>query len=414
MSDIWSVLPRPARNALGTLRWHAQRMPERLVERGLPAAALGWRWVPRETPAAYAARAGGSGETVHAARSFGNPLPANVGDREALDPDPGWWGYAMRDVPDRLARATEIWTLPECRIVAFHDARGQFNPAVLTRDGRALDLPQSIFRPDHARLLRAGAEPVRRERAVWVLERVWHNHSHWLTSHLPKLLLLRSLGRLDDLILPAGRSRAIDDSLRMLGLDPEAFPTFDAGRPLDIRELIIVTADRFRPELLRALRDAVAAPHRAPWRRVLISRAEARGRRLLDEDRLWPELQRRGFERVVMERLDFAAQVRLMQETSVLLAPHGAGLTNMIFCPEGADIFEIADPAYPNPNFYALATAMGHRYWLLHADGVGAGHALTRDLRIDRAAVLDALDPAGCGRAGIGPGGQAALQREAG
>src|SRR5690625_7442986 len=78
----------------------------------------------------------------------------------------------------------------------------------------------------------------------------------------------------------------------------------------------------------------------------------------MNEDLIWPLFERDGFERVFTERMSFAEQVRLMQETSVLAAPHGAGLTNMMFCREGTHVIEIADLTFPNPNFYATAAAL--------------------------------------------------------
>jgi capsular polysaccharide biosynthesis protein len=84
-----------------------------------------------------------------------------------------------------------------------------------------------------------------------------------------------------------------------------------------------------------------------------------------------------------------------MGETEAIVAPHGAGLTNMIFCPHGATIVEIADVAYPNPNFYALASALGHDYRIVGARGVGPGHALDRDLSVDPEEVISALGRVG-------------------
>ncbi|MGE3178207.1 MAG: hypothetical protein AB7O32_12120, partial [Vicinamibacterales bacterium] len=60
-----------------------------------------------------------------------------------------------------------------------------------------------------------------------------------------------------------------------------------------------------------------------------------------------------------------------------------AGLTNMLFCPPGTDVIELADLTFPNPNFYALASAAGLRYWLVPGEGIGDGHPLQRDLRAD-------------------------------
>ena len=92
-----------------------------------------------------------------------------------------------------------------------------------------------------------------------------------------------------------------------------------------------------------------------------------------------------------MEDLTFQEQVKLMQETSVLIAPHGAGMTNMMFCPQGAKIVEIADLSFPNPNFYALASAMQHQYWIINANSEGDAHPLEKDMFDNLAAIKEML-----------------------
>ena len=268
--------------------------------------------------------------------------------------------------------------------------RGRFWPTILTRDATALDLREMRFRPGHGAVLRAAAPPRRLARATWITERVYDNHSHWLTAHLPKLCLLMARDALDDVLLPSRRSPAIDGSLRLMGLDPRAFATHGPQGAIRVEALTILQTDRFRPELLRPVRDVLARPpDRAPWRRVFISRAKARIRRLVNEEALAPMLARAGFERVALETLDFEAQVRLMGETRALMAPHGAGLTNMMFCAPGTQVIEIAEPRYPNPNFYALAAAMGHGYWKVDAAFAGDASVdrLDRDLAVDPGAV---------------------------
>ncbi len=134
------------------------------------------------------------------------------------------------------------------------------------------------------------------------------------------------------------------------------------NRPLRVDRLTLLVTDRFRPELIRLVPEAYGSRERpAPHRRVFISRARAARRQLLNEDEIRRVLEPAGFERVLMEELPFAGQVALMRETAVLVAPHGAGLTNMIFCPPGAHVVEFADLSFPNPNFYALASALGHQ-----------------------------------------------------
>ncbi|MFW5634391.1 MAG: glycosyltransferase family 61 protein, partial [Erythrobacter sp.] len=231
-------------------------------------------------------------------------------------------------------------------------------------------------------------------RATWFLERVYHNHSHWLTAHLPKLILLKQRDDLADILLPREPSRVMLESIAMLGIPAERFRTFDPARPVAVSELALVSTDRFGPSRVRSVRSAFAGEGNAPNRKVFISRANSRGRKLLNEETLWPMLEKRGFERVLMERLSFREQVAMMRETRVLLAPHGAGLTNMIFMPEGGHVIEMADPGFPNPNFYALACALGLDYWLIDVEATDADHPLDRDLFADPDEVMDVLDRA--------------------
>lgn len=387
---------RRLRRLGGRVRRRLKRLPAEAAARGVPASWLGYRWMGEETVGDYLARTGNAGayETIHARTVTVNPLPRNVASRNELPAERGWWHYSFRDVPTRTSGETFVATVPDCRIVSFVEPKkGNFYPCIVTRHDRALALREIAFRPGHREPLRGNAPPVRRQKATWILERVYHNHSHWLTAHLPKLCLLRDRGALEDLILPQERNPVIDASLRRLGLDPECFPTYDPTRPLEVEELTVLGTDRFRPELLRPVRSAFAAPDAKPARRrIFISRARSQGRRLVDEEEVWPLLRDAGFERTFMEELTFGQQVALMQETSVLLAPHGAGLTNMIFCPRGAHVVEFADLGFPNPNFYALSCAMGHHYWLVPAEALGDVHPLEKDLRIGTDAVRDVLD----------------------
>lgn len=399
-----SLAPWPWRRGLRRLAIGATALA---VSWGLPPGLTGWRHVRREAPLDNLVRRGlakARSETLHAPMTAANPLPRNVERLDLLNPDRDWFGFSFREVPARHSGPTRILNVGRARVVCYGGPGRpeQFHPAVVAADGRALELNQIIFRPRHAEILRAGVKPQRRTRAIWIFERVYDNHSHWLTAHLPKILLLRDRGMLDDMVLPQRRTAVIDDSFRLLGLDSEAFPVIDTDRPLNVDELILLETDRFRPELLRPVRDAFRPPDvGVARRRVFISRGSANRRRLLDEATLHPGLEARGFEIVCLEALDFAAQIRLMAETAVLLAPHGAGLTNMMFCPEGAQIGEIADPAYPNPNFYALACAMGHGYRLIPAEGSGSGGRLERDLAVTPDAVLAAADALVSDAAGV-------------
>lgn len=377
------------------VRPSVDRLTRAAVDRGLPPSWTGYRWVRRVSLAEYARQEPAARcEVLQPATTVSNPLPRNVSERDELPDDAGWWGHSFRTVPKRESHATLRGVIHDARVVSYRDeaSDGDWVPALLTRDGRSLDLREVRFRPRHAAAARSRA-PQRYEQATWILERVFHNHSHWLTAHLPKLLLLQEVGGLDDVLLPAELPPALEQSLHLVGLDAERFRRVDVDRPVVVQELTVLDTDRFRPELVRRVQEVWTEGAPPPGRRIYISRARATRRRLVNEEELWPALRDAGFERVVMEDLSFRDQAELMRQTAVVMAPHGAGLTNMMLCPPGTQVVEIADLSFPNPNFYALACGARHGYWLLPAQSMGGGRPLERDLRVDVSSV-EALLPA--------------------
>lgn len=366
------------------------------VAAGLPARRLGYRSLERvplqpDTVSAL----GGTYRTLSPARRADNPLPFTHQDAGALSDDPDWFGYAQADVPRRQEGETAIATVPDARLVFHTDEKQDVWVGLVDRRDRALTLREVVARPMHARALRSAPEMARGD-AVWICERVYHNHSHWLTAHLPKLVLLRELGLLDQLVMPSRQTSVMRATMRQLGIDPDAVPTVPLDEVARFGELTVLHTDRFRGDLLGPVRDAFA-PYGAgeATERVFISRAGSAGRQLLGEEQLGPMLARYGFDVVRMEALSWKGQVELMQRTKVLVGPHGAGLTNMMFCPAGGTVVEIADPLYPNPNFYALACAMGHGYGLVPARSVGEGdHRLYLDLEVEADRLERALEVA--------------------
>ena len=368
------------------------RISRKAVRMGLVSPSLfGYRWMEKETVHEYMTRKNRSAadlsyETIHKEESARNPLPCNIGDRDELPVDRGWWRYSFHDVASRTSGETFMATLPDCKVVPYIDDDKEFWVTILNEDERSLEMDQISFRSWHAKTLNSSHTADKTDRATWFLERVYHNHSHWLTSHVPKLILLKERDQLEHIVMPPKNKRTavINSTFKMLGINSDEFRTLDVTRPLDVKELTVLETDRFRPELLRSVRETLC-PENAekPHRRIYISRAKAQRRKLLNEKDIWPILEKLGFELVFMEEMSFSAQIEAMQQAEIVVAPHGAAITNVLFCQPGTHVLEIADLSFPNPNFYALASAMGHHYWILDAEGIGDVHPLEKDLRID-------------------------------
>jgi hypothetical protein len=75
--------------------------------------------------------------------------------------------------------------------------------------------------------------------------------------------------------------------------------------------------------------------------RIYISRRKAKNRRILNESELKPVLDRWDFHIVCLEDFSLATQIRLFQGCRAVLAPHGAGLANILHCHRGAWVGEL-------------------------------------------------------------------------
>lgn len=98
-------------------------------------------------------------------------------------------------------------------------------------------------------------------------------------------------------------------------------------------------------------------------RKLFISRAEASRRRFLNEEPLRAVLESNGFETVRLETLGFEEQVAVMREAEAIVAPHGAGLTNLVWCEPGTTVVELFANEYVSGCYWAIAEMLQLQYF---------------------------------------------------
>ncbi|GIV76365.1 MAG: hypothetical protein KatS3mg050_0759 [Litorilinea sp.] len=108
-----------------------------------------------------------------------------------------------------------------------------------------------------------------------------------------------------------------------------------------------------------------------PAPRIYISRGDAQVRRVLNEDVLLRRLEAFHVVPYQLSRLSFADQVRLFAQAELVIAPHGAGLVNMIFGQRPA-ILEIYTSTFV-PGYFIIAQSLGFPYAGVRGEDCG-GH----------------------------------------
>ena len=277
----------------------------------------------------------------------------------------------------------------------------------------ALAMPGTEYHYSDRLLLKQWVGHTRRvRRPLGLVHDPWSssNFYHWMADSLPRLLVLREQHPGCQLLMPAPVAGYMQQTCAALG-----FTDLLTVEKDDIihADTLVVPAHTTplgyqHPPLLKQVRDelvaalAPAVPGRPPQRRrVYVSRARQKLRRLVNEDEILPLLAQYGFETVFFEELSLTQQVRLMQETAVLLGVHGAGLTNMLFLPAGATVIEMvnleklertAEKGFENILYFRMAGGLQLPYYCLPGQHAGAGIPTNdSDIRVEPAQLAQVL-----------------------
>jgi hypothetical protein len=217
--------------------------------------------------------------------------------------------------------------------------------------------------------------------AYSLLTSPWSSGSyyHWLIDSLPRLSILEQFPQLDHsrLIVPGALTRYQAETLQMAGISDDRLMRLMPGAwqvdHLFFPELPCPTGNTSPAALLwlrqRFLSNRNTERHKA--RRLYVTRRDT-SRTASNESQLLEYLKSEGFEVICAGELSFEQQIAAFSEVEIVVAPHGAALTNIIFAPEGTSVIELFGDNYVNGCFWALANLRGLR----HAFIIGPAHGL--------------------------------------
>jgi capsular polysaccharide biosynthesis protein len=97
-----------------------------------------------------------------------------------------------------------------------------------------------------------------------------------------------------------------------------------------------------------------------------------------NEEALMRTLRSLGFRRYDLEDLPPKKQILLFQEADVVVAPHGAGLANLLFA-TGVTVVELQASRHVAPHFYLLCKRLNHDYQYIPHDGTDVDSSFRTD-----------------------------------
>lgn len=218
-----------------------------------------------------------------------------------------------------------------------------------------------------------------------------NNYFHWMIDVLPRIYLLKKTGTFDQIdffVVPSCKLNYHKDTLKLLGIRKDQLIVAGAELHLQADQLIATVHPRgekgyISPKWLvdfhrEHFLDKIKYKKDSP-KKIYISRKDSKLRAIYNESEVIEYMEQKGFAICVLSQLSFLEKVQLFNQADFIVAPTGAGLTNILYCKKGTKILEVFKSG-THINYFTLAYHMEVEYDFLigeqeikHADDIKQG-----------------------------------------
>ncbi len=229
----------------------------------------------------------------------------------------------------------------------------------------------------------------RHTHALSLINYLDRNYFHWMMESIGRLMLVRE--QLNDttleLLIDANAPRFVKESIAFLFDVPEERIVNDVSRRRQVDKLLLPSfphtrnestgwANIYPPEMIQWINRTALERIGAPGVKsnFIITRRKAHQRRMLNAEAIIARFPEKGFTIIEPEELAFHEQVKLFADAGIIIAMHGAGLTNLLFARDAQviefypEVREEKDSSY----FFQITSALGLRHTLVGYDSADA------------------------------------------
>lgn len=221
------------------------------------------------------------------------------------------------------------------------------------------------------RALRGQAvQPDNQYETVAVAIPTWNNYYHWTIECLIRIRLLEKYGSHRDeypiLLVPKDKPEWMDESLRIVDYEGKT-REWEDGIAIANQLIVPTFPDPVQGECFW-LRDRMRNKDSSEGdaRRVYIARDDATVRRVANRDAVQRVLKQYDIDTYVLSELSVREQIDLFSSAELVVGPHGAGLTNIVFGDDLTVIEFFGDKKMAT--FDRIAESMNHDYHFIECE----------------------------------------------
>ncbi|MFC0524540.1 DUF563 domain-containing protein [Pontibacillus salicampi] len=203
-----------------------------------------------------------------------------------------------------------------------------------------------------------------------------NNYHHFLLDILPRYhLLQRSNIHIDKYVFGKMSKPFHKEWLNMLGIPKSKVIEIDPSSKfpfhLKAKKVIVPSVPRLMGGIpkwaVQYIKDTatqkVTLKPDSTYKRIYISREDAGARYIVNESELKQLLVNKGFKTITLSSLSVKEQVEIFSSADVVLAPVGAGNTNLIFSKPGAKHFELSPRTMNSNVFWKICNHLNLEYF---------------------------------------------------
>lgn len=205
------------------------------------------------------------------------------------------------------------------------------------------------------------------------------NYFHFLLNSVARLAYLRAtpaLAQPDRYLVSGPVTEFVADAFALFGIEQSRLVGALPGavyRPAWLQAPSLVEPPFVVPAHVCAfLRESIlptlSRSSQPPRRRLFIDRTDASARRIVNLDELRPVLDAFGFEIVRLSGISLRAQAELFHSAELILANHGAALSNLVFCAPGTRVLQVLAPGMLEREYRTLSAHGQLRHDYVTAD----------------------------------------------
>ena len=217
------------------------------------------------------------------------------------------------------------------------------------------------------------------------------NYFHWMTEVLPSLVAMH--GAKNKTIIPvlldspSRKHKHIFQTLQLLGYEVYYYDIHRTIKISKLHAIKIPVVGAYNEPFLLNMRNAFfqklnISEEKKPFRKIYISRKKAVRRKIINQDELLIFLSDHKFETVFLEDYTIEHQIKLLYETQIVIAPHGAGLTNILFMQPETRVIELKAHNNDYWCFFSMARLAKLRYSYLLCESDRENHR-DADIKVD-------------------------------